>query len=160
MSSRLLDGALDIVIGDAHGIHAKPLVSWDQPLFWVGARGLVLEPDLGGRPLPLVTFSGTCLWQPQVEQKLRQAGLGWRVVCSSTSLPAVQSAIEAGLGIAVLLEGNIRPQSMRVLGPAEGLPSAPVVTFGLYVRPVPAAQATAVKALQRFLEEELNIASG
>ncbi|KPA90176.1 MULTISPECIES: LysR substrate-binding domain-containing protein [Pseudomonas] len=159
MSARLLEGALDIVVGDTHGINARPQVSWELPLFWVGARGLVLEPTLDARVLSLVTFSGTCLWQPRVEQQLKQAGIGWRVVCSSTSLPAVQSAVEAGLGIAVLLEGNIRTQSMRVLGAAEGLPAAPVVTFGLYVRPVPAVQAPAVRAMQRFLEEALNIPS-
>ncbi|BBP77564.1 LysR family transcriptional regulator [Pseudomonas gingeri NCPPB 3146 = LMG 5327] len=159
MSARLLDGALDIVIGDSQGIDAQPQVSWNQPLFWVGARGLVLDPDLSSRIVPLVTFGGTCLWQPRVAQTLKQAGIAWRVVCSSTSLPAVQSAVEAGLGIAVLLESNVHPQSMRVLGPLDGLPPAPTVDFGLYVRRVPAAQAAAVRALQRFLEEELNIAA-
>ncbi|WP_256351573.1 LysR substrate-binding domain-containing protein, partial [Pseudomonas gingeri] len=124
-----------------------------------GARGLVLDPDLSSRIVPLVTFGGTCLWQPRVAQTLKQAGIAWRVVCSSTSLPAVQSAVEAGLGIAVLLESNVHPQSMRVLGPLDGLPPAPTVDFGLYVRRVPAAQAAAVRALQRFLEEELNIAA-
>ena len=37
---------------------------------------------------------------------------------------SIQSMIEAGLGIAVLLNLNIRANTMRVLGTEEGLPPA------------------------------------
>ncbi len=157
MSARLADGTLDVIVGDASAISAQPQACWTQSLFWVGARGLTLPSDLRAQSLPLVTFGGPCLWHGQVVGILKRANIPWRVVCSSTSLPAVQSAVEAGLGITVLMEGNIRSESMRVLGPTDGLPAPPIVDFALYVRPVPKAQAAAVQALQNFLRDELNI---
>ena len=107
--------------------------------------------------LPVVAFGGACLWQQQVLTALRRAGIAWRIVCTSTSLPAVQSAVEAGLGVSVLLDGNIRSESMRVLGQADGLPDAPTADFGLFMRPVSGAQAAAVQTLQTFLCEELHL---
>ncbi len=107
--------------------------------------------------MPLVAFGGTCLWQQNVLTALRRAGIGWRVVCTSTSLPAVQSAVEAGLGVSVLLEGNIRSESMRMLGRADGLPDAPAADFGLFMREVAGAQEAAVQTLQGFLCEELHL---
>jgi DNA-binding transcriptional LysR family regulator len=154
LSQRLADGALDVLVGDPAMIDATPLVAWTQPLFWVGARGYVPERDV---PLPLVAFGGACLWQQQVTTMLRRAGIAWRVVCTSTSLPAVQSAVEAGLGVSVLLEGNIRHDTMRVLGPADGMPDAPVADLGLYTRHAAGTREAAVDALQDFLCEALDI---
>lgn len=157
LSQRLVDGGLDVLVGDPAMVDATPLVTWTQPLFWVGARGCLLDPDT---PLPLVAFGGTCLWQQQVMTILRRAGLAWRVVCTSTSLPAVQSAVEAGLGVSVLLDGNIRHDTMRVLGASDGLPEPPAADLGLFVRHAVSTQETAVDALQRFLCEELDLGLG
>src|SRR5579864_1998445 len=154
LSARLADGELDLLVGDPAIVAAPPLMTWTQPLYWVGARGFVASPDTA---LSIVAFGGSCLWQQQVLTILRRAGIAWRVVCTSTSLPAVQSAVEAGLGVSVLLEGNIRSESMRVLGQADGLPDAPTADFGLFMRPVSGAQAAAVQTLQTFLCEELHL---
>ncbi|WP_137957269.1 LysR substrate-binding domain-containing protein [Burkholderia sp. 4M9327F10] len=154
LSQRLGEGSLDVVVGDPALIEATPLFAWTQPLFWVGARGFSRSPD---EPLAIVAFGAGCLWQQQVLTLLRRAGFAWRVVCTSTSLPAVQSAVEAGLGVAVLLEGNIRPDAMRVLGANDGLPEPPTADFGLFARSVASNQATAVQALQTFLCEELQL---
>jgi DNA-binding transcriptional LysR family regulator len=154
LSSRLADGSLDVVVGDPALVDAAPLLTWTQPLFWVGARGFSRDPQAA---LPVVAFGGACLWQQQVLTALRRAGIAWRIVCTSTSLPAVQSAVEAGLGVSVLLDGNIRPESMRVLGQADGLPDAPTADFGLFMREVSGAQAAAVQTLQTFLCEELHL---
>ena len=154
LSSRLADGGLDVVVGDPALIDSVPLLTWTQPLFWVGARGFSRDGDAA---LPVVAFGGACLWQQQVLTALRRAGIAWRIVCTSTSLPAVQSAVEAGLGVSVLLDGNIRSESMRVLGQADGLPDAPTADFGLFMRAVSGAQAAAVQTLQTFLCEELHL---
>lgn len=154
LSNRLADGGLDVVVGDPALVDSVPLLTWTQPLFWVGARGFSRD---GNAALPVVAFGGACLWQQQVLTALRRAGIAWRIVCTSTSLPAVQSAVEAGLGVSVLLDGNIRSESMRVLGQADGLPDAPTADFGLFMRPVSGAQAAAVQTLQTFLCEELHL---
>ncbi|MFM0663750.1 LysR substrate-binding domain-containing protein [Paraburkholderia sediminicola] len=154
LSNRLSDGGLDVVVGDPALVDSVPLLTWTQPLFWVGARGFSRDVDAA---LPVVAFGGACLWQQQVLTALRRAGIAWRIVCTSTSLPAVQSAVEAGLGVSVLLDGNIRSESMRVLGQADGLPDAPTADFGLFMRAVSGAQAAAVQTLQTFLCEELHL---
>ncbi|BFG73968.1 LysR substrate-binding domain-containing protein [Paraburkholderia terrae] len=154
LSQRLNDGALDVLVGDPAMVDATPLVTWTQPLFWVGARGYLADPL---SPLPLVAFGGACLWQQQVMTVLRRAGIAWRVVCTSTSLPAVQSAVEAGLGVSVLLDGNIRYDTMRVLGAADGLPEPPAADLGLFVRQSAGAQEAAVDALRTFLCEALDL---
>ncbi|MFM0735516.1 LysR substrate-binding domain-containing protein [Paraburkholderia sediminicola] len=154
LSNRLADGGLDVVVGDPALVDSVPLLTWTQPLYWVGARGFSRDGDAA---LPVVAFGGACLWQQQVLTALRRAGIAWRIVCTSTSLPAVQSAVEAGLGVSVLLDGNIRSESMRVLGQADGLPDAPTADFGLFMRAVSGAQAAAVQTLQTFLCEELHL---
>jgi DNA-binding transcriptional LysR family regulator len=69
----------------------------------------------------------------------------------------VQSAVEAGLGVSVLLDGNIRSDTMRVLGAADGLPEPPAADLGLFVRHAASTRKAAVDALQRFLCEELDL---
>jgi DNA-binding transcriptional LysR family regulator len=154
LSRRLVDGGLDVVVADPALVNGTPLLTWTQPLFWIGARGYSRDAEA---LLPLVAFGDTCLWQQNVLTALRRAGTGWRIVCTSTSLPAVQSAVEAGLGVSVLLEGNIRSESMRILGRADGLPDAPAADFGLFTREVAGAQEAAVQTLQGFLCEELHL---
>ncbi|TCF97380.1 LysR family transcriptional regulator [Paraburkholderia strydomiana] len=154
LSRRLVDGGLDVVVADPALVNGRPLLTWTQPLFWVGARGYSRDAEA---LLPLVAFGDTCLWQQNVLTALRRAGIGWRIVCTSTSLPAVQSAVEAGLGVSVLLEGNIRSESMRILGRTDGLPDAPAADFGLFTREVAGAQEAAVQTLQGFLCEELHL---
>jgi DNA-binding transcriptional LysR family regulator len=154
LSNRLADGSLDVLVADPALVGAAPLLTWTQPLFWVGARGFSRDAQAA---LPVVAFGSACLWQQQVLAALRRAGIAWRIVCTSTSLPAVQSAVEAGLGVSVLLDGNIRSESMRVLGQGDGLPDAPTADFGLFMREVSGAQAAAVQTLQTFLCEELHL---
>jgi DNA-binding transcriptional LysR family regulator len=154
LSRRLVDSGLDVVVADPALVNGTPLLTWTQPLFWVGARGYSRDAEA---LLPLVAFGDTCLWQQNVLTALRRAGIGWRIVCTSTSLPAVQSAVEAGLGVSVLLEGNIRSESMKILGRADGLPDAPAADFGLFTREVAGAQEAAVQTLQGFLCEELHL---
>jgi DNA-binding transcriptional LysR family regulator len=153
LDRRLREGGLDLAIGDPNIIAAEPLARWHRPLHWVAARGFT--PDLGGPgPLPLVAFDATCVWQDRVLAALAGAGIAWRIVCTSSSLPAVQAAVEAGLGVSVLLDGHIR-EAMRVLAAADGLPPAPQADFGLYRASLPAADPAAVQSLQDFLAAEL-----
>ena len=148
---KLRDGGLDLAVGDPNLIASLPLARWQRPLHWVAARGFEIDPD---GPLPLVSFAPTCVWQERVLAALDGAGLAWRIVCTSSSTPAVQAAVEAGLGVSVLLDGHIR-EAMRVVGPAEGLPPAPRADFGLYRAASPGDNPAAVQSLQDVLAAEL-----
>lgn len=105
-----------------------------------------------------MAFGGTCPWQEKLFATLREAGLAWRVVCTSTSLSAIQSAVEAGLGIAVLLDWNVRRDTMRVLDPqAAGLPMPPAADFGLFSHADASDRTSAAATLQHFLFHALQL---
>ncbi|KVN08331.1 LysR family transcriptional regulator [Burkholderia stagnalis] len=156
LSRRLATDALDFAIGDPALIRAEPLATWRHPLRWAAARTQRTLPH--GEPLPIVAFGGTCPWQERLFATLREAGLAWRVVCTSTSLSAIQSAVEAGLGIAVLLDWNVRRDTMRVLDPqAAGLPEPPAADFGLFSHADASDRTSAAATLQHFLFHTLQL---
>lgn len=156
LSQRLAAHALDFVIGDPALIRAEPLTTWRHPLRWASAHTAPrLQED---EAVPIVAFGGACPWQDRLFATLREAGRAWRVICISTSLSAIQSAVEAGLGIAVLLDWNVRRDTMRALDPeAAGLPAPPAADFGLFSHADTGDRASAAATLQRFLFHALQL---
>ncbi|MEM5315439.1 LysR family transcriptional regulator [Paraburkholderia sp. JHI869] len=152
LGKQLAKGQLDIVIGDPALIHVSPDVTWQHPLRWAAAN--TRETQFSDAALPIVAFAGNCPWQDTLFGSLRDAAITWKVVCTSASLSAIQSAIEAGLGIGVLLDWTIRRDTMRALDSGElGLPTPPAATFGLFTRSND--QTAAMATLQQFLLESL-----
>ncbi|HEV7321453.1 MAG TPA: LysR family transcriptional regulator [Ensifer sp.] len=152
LSEKLSLGQLDVAIGDPQLIRGRPLLTWRLPLRWVAARGFTIPQD---GPLPLVTFDGVCTWRQKMIEVLAGSKKPWRTVLTSASLASIQSMIEAGLGIAVLLDLNIRANTMRVLGANEGLPPAPVIELGLFAADDQGLSSRPVSALWTFLSDEL-----
>lgn len=125
-------GELDIIVATPSRVSADAVASWTVELRWVcGPTGLT---DTAG-PLDLVVFPEPCTWRRRMFEALAEAGLGGRVVFSSTSVAAVQAAVESGIGIALLPPDCIRPNSMRVAPLSLGLPEAVSVQYALYARP-------------------------
>ncbi|CAB3751849.1 LysR family transcriptional regulator [Paraburkholderia solisilvae] len=156
LGKQLAKGKLDIVIGDPTLIHADPVVTWQHQLHWAATN--MREMKFGDTLVPIVSFAGGCPWQDKLFTSLREAGIAWKVVCTSTSLAAIQSAVQAGLGIAILLDWNIRRDTMRVLAPCEfGLPNPPVANFGLFTCTDADDQTTAAATLQQFLFHALQL---
>lgn len=152
LSEKLSLGQLDVAIGDPALIRAEPLVTWQLPLRWVSARGFAL-PQNG--PLPLITFDGICSWRQKMIDVLATGAKPWRTVLSSASLSSIQSAIEAGLGVAVLLDVAIRASTMKILGASDGMPPAPNIELGLFVADGAGLSSPPVGALWELLSEEL-----
>jgi len=152
LSERLSQGRLDVAIGDPALIRGEPILTWRLPLRWVAARGFEVPAE---GPLPLITFDGVCTWRQKMIEALKGGDRPWRTVLTSASLSSIQSMIEAGLGIAVLLDLNIRPNTMRVLGGEEGLPPAPVIELGLFAADDQGLASRPVSALWAFLSDEL-----
>ncbi|MEX3672169.1 LysR family transcriptional regulator [Paraburkholderia phenoliruptrix] len=156
LSQRLASNTLDFAIGDPALMHAEPLVTWRYPLRWAAAR--TRHADLGRGPLPIVAFGGSCRWQENFFATLLEAGIAWRVACTSTSLSAVQSAVEAGLGVALLLDWHVRRDTMRAIDPqVVGLPVPPAAEFGLFSHAGSEDRTSAANALQRFLFRSLQL---
>ncbi|MGO4621473.1 LysR family transcriptional regulator [Ensifer sp. 2YAB10] len=152
LSEKLSQGQLDVAIGDPALIHGAPILTWRLPLRWVAARGFAMPENA---PLPLVTFDGVCTWRQKMIEALKSGDRPWRTVLTSASLSSIQSMIEAGLGIAVLLDLNIRSNTMRILGAEEGLPPAPVIELGLFAAGDQGLASRPIAALWAFLSDEL-----
>lgn len=125
----LAAGELDLIVADpAWPLGLTPRWQVSCPLVWAGLASL----DLMGTPLPLVLFAAPCLWRDISLASLQQAGLAWRCGFESSNLQAVQVALQAGLGVSVLLPGTL-PAGVQVLR-HERLPTLPLVQLALYVR--------------------------
>lgn len=157
LGNQLVKGQLDIVIGDPALIHLSPDVTWRHPLRWAAANTADATDDMpsANAAIPIVAFAGNCPWQDALFASMRDAGIDWKVVCTSTSLSAIQSAVQAGLGLGILLDWTIQRETMRMLDAGEcGLPAPPDANFGLYTRKEDQSAATAT--LREFLLESLN----
>ncbi|GAA3151823.1 LysR family transcriptional regulator [Nonomuraea roseoviolacea] len=141
-------GRLDLVFGDPS---VMPSVRWRRrtPLCWAAAPGL----DLAADPLPLVLFSPPCSWRQPVLDALSRHGREWRVAFQSTSLPAVQAAISAGLGLGALLPDNLPVTAGRVTG---HLPPAPAVDIVIARRPGTDGD-SALNTLERLLQRAAGV---
>lgn len=118
-------GRIHLALCDPFYLPEPPRWTVRTPLAW--AMGPGVDPDLD--PLPLVLFSQPCRWRAPLLHALQTAGRRWRVAFESTSLPGVQAAVRAGLGVAALLPANIDPGTA-----AHGLPELPDVELGLVRR--------------------------
>jgi DNA-binding transcriptional LysR family regulator len=137
------NGTLDVMVGVPSLVSSEPVATWWVGLQWVCGGGYDLE-----RPqLDLVVSAEPCLWRERMLEAVTAAGRAWRIAFTSPSIAALQSAVEGGLGIALLTPECIRP-TMRKVTAIEGLPNPLMVQYGLYARRNPS---NAVEALVRAL---------
>lgn len=156
---RFSQGTTDIIIGDPSLIHASPVFRWQHRLCWAAGTGT--ENFFSRRPVPLVIYSGECAWQEQLYSLLLSAGIEWKVVCSSTSLSAILSAAEAGLGLAVLPVFNTASGNIHVISPdVVGFPGLPQAEFGLYATAMVQEGRISGASLLDFLLQGLQAGTG
>lgn len=124
-------GKLDVMIASPSGVSDDALASWSVDLKWV--CGVDYMPE-AGRPLDLIVFAEPCTWRRRMFEVLAEAGFGHRVAFTSSSMAAVQAAVENGLGVALITPEGIRDMTMRIVPHPAGLPEPVTVQYGLYAR--------------------------
>ena len=151
--SELEKGRLSLVVAlDRPQRLTGDIPLWRTSPVWAGARQLSLLP---GQPLPLALHPVNCPCRHLGIEALEAAGRPWRAVFTSTSLHAVEAAVESGLALSVLEQERLTP-AMRQPGEAEGLPPLQGCQAELhYGRHVPATSRQAVQALGEMLTEYL-----
>lgn len=75
------------------------VVLWQEPLQWVVGTGHRFDTD---QEVPVVSFGPGLSYRDCAERSLAELGLRWRTVLESPMLTGVQTAVEAGLGVAAL----------------------------------------------------------
>jgi DNA-binding transcriptional LysR family regulator len=98
---------------------------------WVQAENSKIDP--GRDPLPLVMFGSVCRFRPIGLEALRKAGRSWEIVFDGASLPSVQTAVQADLGLSILSPISLVP-GIEIVGKKAGLPALPSTDLALYSR--------------------------
>ncbi|WP_458525244.1 LysR substrate-binding domain-containing protein [Onishia taeanensis] len=125
---------------------------WRTSPVWAAAREYVLDPS---QPLPLGLHPVDCPYRAIGIEALEAEERAWYAVFTSTSVHALETAVEAGLSISVLDRERLTP-AMRELGPADGLPALTGGEAQLHLgKRVSAASMPAVEALAALLHERL-----
>jgi DNA-binding transcriptional LysR family regulator len=101
---------------------------------WVQAENSKIDPKKD--PLPLVMFGSRCRFRPMGLQALRNAGRSWEIVFDGASLPSVQTAIQADLGLSVLVPISLIP-GIEIVDKNAGLPPLPTSDLAFYSRESP-----------------------
>lgn len=142
---------LDLLIANPRlcGLDQTPAWAMECALPWLAADGVCPGED----ELPLVLFAAPCSWRDAMLQALQLAGRRHRVVFESSSLLAVQAALEAGLGVGALLP-DVANDTLRPL-PPDSLPALPPVPLALYRRPDRAGDPD-LETLSRLFFRELS----
>lgn len=102
--------------------------------------------------VPLALLSRGNLFRNWATSALDEAGIPWRIVYSSTSISAIESAAAAGMALTVVKRSTAR-HDLRLLGAPDGLPPLPTSQIALHR--APAAVSPAVSHLAAFLEDHL-----
>lgn len=144
-----LGGTYDLVLATQPMDTDAGRVLRSEDTCWAfGARLPLPEFDV----LPLALLSRGNLFRNWATGALDRAGIKWRVVYSSTSISAIESAAAAGIALTVVKRSTAR-QDLRLLGTRDGLP--PLPTSHIALHRAPAATSPAVSHLANFLEERL-----
>lgn len=144
------EDALDVAVGAASVFADDPMQSWEVELFWVCAIDYALDPS---EPVELISYAEPCYWRRQMIQALGDAGRSFRMAVTSSNLGAITTAVECGLGVALLPAGNIRHHTMRI-APLSTAPQK--VNYGLFaVR----RQNESIKAVIGVLQHSLQMLS-
>jgi DNA-binding transcriptional LysR family regulator len=116
---------------------------------WVGSHHLDVKAN---GPLPLALYHSGCLFRKWALEALDRSGRAWRLAFISHSLAAVEAVAAQGLAVTVVKEGT-RPQSLTVLGKADGLPKLPLAEIRLHT-------ASPLSPAGRFLADHIRTGWG
>lgn len=159
MTSELLagmeDDRYDLVLGAAGvapaGKFDEEPVLLREKVVWAQCSGSAIDPRLN--PLPLVLFPAPCGYRRAALAALEKSGRTWEVVYSSASLPSIQAAVQADLGVTVLGKSSVLP-GMKVVGPKGTLPALPDTSIVIYRRKSP--EASLAVSLGKFIAGAVN----
>jgi DNA-binding transcriptional LysR family regulator len=130
------EGLVDLALAVPEVMSTEPFARWSTPLLWVASRDFVVDLE---KPIPFVTIGevespwrkGPHPWDHRIFSRLEEAGLRWRIACSTSTVMSMLSAVEAGIGISYFTRESLR-RSVRILSELDGFPPPVVVEFGLF----------------------------
>lgn len=127
-------GDLDMTLSTRLDPTLPGLTLRTSPTVWLCAEEFSYR---RGDPLPLILADEPSIFRQLALQTLEaqpaDAAVPWRISYESPTLIGIKAALRAGLGVTARSIDLLDP-TLRVLGPAEGLPRLPDVAYHLYLR--------------------------
>ena len=102
---------------------------WLEEAVWIRGPSLTLDP---AQPVPLVTYTDSCVYTRLATSVLSQAGRDHEIVFTGTSVASLTTAVGAGLGVMVLAR-RVVPPDLAAWDDAP-LPRLPDLVCGIYLR--------------------------
>ncbi|WFF40998.1 LysR family transcriptional regulator [Salinicola endophyticus] len=150
LRARRLD--LAVVLDHAAGLEGGETL-WHPTPVWAGpAQGALHQEAI----VPLAVHPAECPYRQLAADALDAAQRPWRAIFTSTSIHAVEKAIETGMAIGVLDRERVTG-AMRALDENDGLPALRRCVARLhFARTIAAASQPAVEALAELLRQRLS----
>jgi len=117
-------GLLQIPATGKHAPRPDDVIVRTEQIVWVAAPGATFAPDT---PLPFLSFGSGWAYGDEVVAALESAGREVRTALTCPSVAGVQSAVEAGLGVAAINARNFTP-GMAVWEPGKAIALPDVVS--------------------------------
>lgn len=128
--SRYEAGDLDVVLCKRWPGEERGELVWRDEIVWVVAATHAAQLHA---PVPLILYPPPSITRSIALAALGQAGIGWRIACTSENLSGVVAAAKAGLGIAVLAR-KLVPDSLTTIKADATLPALGTLDFILLRR--------------------------
>lgn len=149
LKKRQLD--LAIVLDHAAGLEGGETL-WHPTPVWAAPRQGALHREA---VVPLAVHPEECPYRHLATEALDSAQRAWRTIFTSTSIHAVEKAIETGMAIGVLDRERVTT-AMRALDESDGMPPIRRCIARLHFSPaIDDASRPAVEALAQLLRERL-----
>jgi DNA-binding transcriptional LysR family regulator len=105
LESMIASNELDVAVIqlELHQVKARDTLLWYDQLVWVSSP----EWTYPEGEVPLITFGDDGFYRPLAESALRDAGIPFRIAFSGPSTASVLSAVEAGIGVALLSSRSV-----------------------------------------------------
>ncbi len=105
LASMVSSNELDVAVIqlELHEVKPRDTLLWYDRLVWVSSP----EWTYPAGEVPLITFGDDGFYRPLAEAALRDAGIPYRIAFSGPSTASVLSAVEAGIGVALLSSRSV-----------------------------------------------------
>ncbi|WP_295952078.1 LysR substrate-binding domain-containing protein [Rhodoferax sp.] len=131
-SQRKLDLAIcdvDVMQHKSGTVGREPLVTWPEQLTWTVHSDF---DDARVETLPVILFEEGCHWRTRAVQALNERQVNWSLVCEATTLVAMATAVQVGLGVGPMITATI-PPGCRSIHYLPHFPNPIALDIGLYV---------------------------
>lgn len=151
LSEQIDRGEIDVAIIQVidEQLRSDDVVLWTDQLCWVTSS----QWDHPTTPVPLISFGEDCFYQVTGRPQLQNAGLDYFVSFAGSSTSAILAAVEAGLGVGLVLSQYLTDRIIEWIPPVE-LESLPRIHQVL--RTVPGENPEATRALTELIAREVH----